>query len=196
MGIAQKLAAIQNGLKAPKDKSTSRYRYRSIEDVNEAVKPLAEAQGCAVYYCDAMQEIGGRLACVSTCVLTDGEESAKSQSFAIVNTSPKGMSVEQACGSASSYARRYAACGLFAIDDSRDDPDERTAEAEKRDGDSVSPDLMSAANELVTSLRGYCDRTGADYDAVNAQIKATDEFRANQRNPEFYRRLALEYSAQ
>ena len=42
---------------------------------------------------------------------------------AYVNRQPKNMSVEQASGAASSYARKYAACGLFAIDSSENDPD-------------------------------------------------------------------------
>lgn len=114
------LIAIQGGLKAPKDQSAGRYRYRNIEDVNEAVKPLAAQYGCAVVYTDEFTDDGR---CVSTCKLIadDGEISATGVSY--VNRSPKNMSIEQSSGSASSYARKYAACGLFAIDSSKDDPD-------------------------------------------------------------------------
>ncbi|MBR3690608.1 MAG: ERF family protein [Eggerthellaceae bacterium] len=123
MSIVKALSAIQSGLKAPKDQKANRYRYRNIEDINEAVKPLAAAQGCAVVYTDQMEFTEGYVTCVSTCTLTGEQGSMSASGFAIVNVDNKNMSIEQSCGSASSYARKYAACGLFAIDDSADDPD-------------------------------------------------------------------------
>lgn len=123
MSIVKALSAIQNGLKAPKDQKANRYRYRNIEDINEAVKPLAAAQGCAVVYTDKMDFTEGYVTCVSTCTITGEQGSMSASGFAIVNVENKNMSIEQSCGSASSYARKYAACGLFAIDDSADDPD-------------------------------------------------------------------------
>ena len=123
MSIVKALSAIQSGLKAPKDQKANRYRYRNIEDINEAVKPLAAAQGCAVVYTDQMEFTEGYVTCVSTCTLTGEQGSMSASGFAIVNVDNKNMSIEQSCGSASSYARKYAACGLFAIDDSADNPD-------------------------------------------------------------------------
>lgn len=192
MGIAQKLAAVQAELKAPKDKSTSRYRYRSIEDINEAVKPLAAAQGCAVVYEDELREVGGFLVCVSTCRLTDGAEEESSSAFSIVNASPKGMSVEQACGAASSYARRYAACGLFAIDDSRDDPDERAAAAEGRhSGDG----LAEAKRRLASSCSSYAQRYGLDASEVMRGVAERDDYAANQGDPAWFVSVAGEFDA-
>ena len=125
--VLDALIAIQTGLKAPKDQSAGRYRYRNIEDVNEAVKPLASAHGCAVVYSDRFADG----ACISTCTLMgeDGEISA--DGVAYVDRQPKHMSIEQASGAASSYARKYAACGLFAIDSSKDDPDRTNAQRGK-----------------------------------------------------------------
>lgn len=125
MSIVKALSAIQSGLKAPKDQKakTNRYRYRNIEDINEAVKPLAAAQGCAVVYTDQMEFTEGYVTCVSTCTLTGEQGSMSASGFAIVDVDSKNMSIEQSCGAASSYARKYAACGLFAIDDSANDPD-------------------------------------------------------------------------
>lgn len=118
--VLNALIAIQRGLKAPKDQSAGRYRYRNIEDVNEAVKPLAASCGCAVVYSDVFTDDGR---CVSTCrLISDGGE-ISATGVTYVNRQPKNMSIEQSCGSASSYARKYAACGLFAIDSSKDDPD-------------------------------------------------------------------------
>lgn len=138
MSIVKALSAIQSGLKAPKDQKTNRYRYRNIEDINEAVKPLAAAQGCAVVYTDKMEFTEGYVTCVSTCTLTGEQGSMSASGFAIVNVDNKNMSIEQSCGSASSYARKYAACGLFAIDDSADDPDRVNAAPKPKPADKLA----------------------------------------------------------
>lgn len=156
--VLEALIAVQNGLKAPKDQSAGRYRYRNIEDVNEAVKPLAAEHGCAVVYNDEyIVDDAGFSRCVSTCTLMgdDGEISAKG--FSIVNRTPKGMSVEQACGSASSYARKYAACGLFAIDSSKDDPDRVNAKQPKQ-----KSDLEEAKQRMWGALKGFAEHNGID----------------------------------
>lgn len=138
MSIVKALTAVQSGLKAPKDQKANRYRYRNIEDINEAVKPLSAAQGCAVVYTDKMDFTEGYVTCVSTCTLMDEESKISAQGFAIVNVDNKNMSVEQSCGSASSYARKYAACGLFAIDDSADDPDRVNAAPKPKPADRLA----------------------------------------------------------
>ena len=98
--IAGKLAEIQLKLKSPKDQSANRYRYRNIEDINEALKPLAGALGCAVRYTDECMEVGGRLVVKSRCELWDGSDAAFAEAWAIVDEG-KGMSPGQACGAAS-----------------------------------------------------------------------------------------------
>ena len=54
--VLEALVFIQGELKAPKDQSAGRYRYRNIEDINEAVKPLAAQYGCAVIYSDRFED--------------------------------------------------------------------------------------------------------------------------------------------
>ncbi len=161
MSIIEALVAIQGELKAPKDQKTSRYRYRNIEDINEAVKPLAAKQGCAVTYTDAFHDG----VCVSTCTLLGSDGSISADGCAYVNTDPSNMSVEQASGAASSYARKYAACGLFAIDSSENDPDKTNAQAEHRQKprkaaskNEVSPDelamLWNECRDLGVTQKG------------------------------------------
>lgn len=141
------LVAIQGELKAPKTESAGRYRYRNIEDINESVKPLAASHGCAVVYTDEF--VDG--ACVSTCrlIAEDGEITANGVAY--VNRTPKNMSVEQASGAASSYARKYAACGLFAIDSSEHDPDRAQS---KDDGIAAAKRRMWAAISRWGELQG------------------------------------------
>lgn len=118
--VLEALVNIQSELKAPKDQNAGRYRYRNIEDINEAVKPLAAKYVCAVVYSDEFTEDGK---CVSTCTLMGEDGQISATGVAYVQRQPKNMSVEQASGAASTYARKYAACGLFAIDNSENDPD-------------------------------------------------------------------------
>lgn len=167
MSIVKALSAIQSGLKAPKDQKANRYRYRNIEDINEAVKPLAAAQGCAVVYTDKMEFTEGYVTCVSTCTLTGEQGSMSASGFAIVNVDNKNMSIEQSCGAASSYARKYAACGLFAIDDSADDPDRVNA--------APKPAKPKPADELtrLRELYGEALAAGISKDGIEGWRIAT-----------------------
>ena len=176
-GIVAKLVAIQGELKSPKDQNAGRYRYRNIEDINEAVKPIAAAQGCAVRYSDTMDVEGGIAVCRSICELNDGEGFITASAFAVVNTEPKGMSVEQACGAASSYARKYAACGLFAIDSSENDPDRTQPKAEKAEPKAREGSRDAAARRLWEACVRYAERHGRDPNEVAEGVKARGDYR-------------------
>lgn len=172
MSIVKALIAIQSGLKAPKDQKANRYRYRNIEDINEAVKPLAAAQGCAVVYTDQMEFTEGYVTCVSTCTLTGEQGSMSASGFAIVNVDNKNMSIEQSCGSASSYARKYAACGLFAIDDSADDPD-RVNAAPKPAASKPAEQKPADKLALLRALYGEALAVGISKDGIEGWRIAT-----------------------
>ena len=122
--IRQKLQGIQSSLKAPKGQTNKfgGYRYRSAEDILEALKPLLGEWGCSLILLDEMVEVGGRVYVKATANLIDNEtESVLSTSaFAREAEVKKGMDDAQITGSASSYARKYALNGLFAIDDTKD----------------------------------------------------------------------------
>lgn len=118
--IYKKLAEIQQTLKAPKGQVNKfgNYRYRSCEDILEAVKPLLG--DCALTLSDEMVEVGGRVYVKATATLTDGKDSATNTAFAREAEMKKGMDDSQITGATSSYARKYALNGLFAIDDTND----------------------------------------------------------------------------
>lgn len=117
--VLQALVHVQGALKAPKDQKSQKYRYRNIEDINEAVKKLAAEHGCAVVYSDEFRDG----LCISTCTLMGDDGEVSAQGVSMVDEDPQYMSIEQSSGAASSYARKYAAQGLFAIDSSANDPD-------------------------------------------------------------------------
>jgi hypothetical protein len=125
MNIQQKLQGIQSSLKAPKGQTNKfgGYRYRSAEDILTSVKPLLAEWACTLVITDEMVEVGGRVYVKSTAVISSTEESSNSihvNAYAREAETKKGMDDAQITGSASSYARKCALNGLFAIDDTKD----------------------------------------------------------------------------
>jgi len=122
MKIVQKLSKIQQNLKAPKGQTNNfgKYKYRSAEDILEAVKPLVNKEGLILTLSDEIQLIGDRIYVKATARLTDGEQEVVTIAFAREEASKKGMDASQVTGAASSYARKYALNGLFCIDDTKD----------------------------------------------------------------------------
>lgn len=128
MELYKKLNNIQKKLRAPKNNTNTfgGYNYRSCEDILESLKPVLDE--CVILLSDDMQVIGNFIYIKSTATLTDGSETISVSAFAKESTEKKGMSSEQITGTASSYARKYALNGLFAIDDAKDaDTDEYVA---------------------------------------------------------------------
>ena len=121
------LATIQRGLKAPKDKENKfgGYNYRNAESILRAFKEV-QPEGVSLTMSDAITLIGDRLFLTATVKLHHGGNIiAEAQGAAMHALAKKGMDDVQITGACSSYARKYALCGLFAIDDSTDDPDSK-----------------------------------------------------------------------
>jgi len=117
-----KLTTIQNELKAPKNQYNAfgKYKYRSCEDILEAVKPLMKKHDCTLLITDEVKEIGGLIFVEAICIFKDGKEEIVVKAQAGINPDRKGMDIAQSYGSSSSYARKYALNGLFLIDDTKD----------------------------------------------------------------------------
>lgn len=124
----KELINIQAGLKAPKDKRNTfgGYNYRSCESILEAVKPHLKAEACTLTINDEIVQVGDRYYIKATATLRNSAgESVTATALAREEESKKGMDGAQVTGAASSYARKYALNGLFAIDDTKDpDTDE------------------------------------------------------------------------
>ena len=133
MKLHEKLLVIQTKLKAPKGQYNSfgKYSYRSAEDILEAVKPLNAEQGVLLTITDEIKEIGGRVYVVATATVSDGTDTLQVSAFAREPENKKGMDESQITGATSSYARKYALNGLYAIDDNKDaDTDEHKQQQE------------------------------------------------------------------
>ena len=132
MNIYEKLMKVQQELKAPKGQYNSfgKYKYRSCEDILEAVKPLLEKNKLTLTLTDTIVPASEtRFYVKATAKLIDIENEEisiiENTAFAREDAEKKGMDGSQITGTASSYARKYALNGLFLIDDTKDaDTDE------------------------------------------------------------------------
>lgn len=119
----KELIAIQSGLKAPKSQFNrfGGYRYRKAEDILEAVKPLLNEQKCTLTITDDIMIVGNRIYVKATATLKNEKgECETTTGWAREEETKKGMDGSQITGASSSYARKYALNGLFAIDDNAD----------------------------------------------------------------------------
>lgn len=116
------LTKIQNELKVPKGQFNKfgNYKYRSCEDILEAVKPLLLQYDCSLFVSDEIQMIGDRHYVCAKATFKSKDETIEITAYAREEKEKKGMDGSQITGSASSYARKYALNGLFAIDDTKD----------------------------------------------------------------------------
>ncbi len=156
---AEALAKVQTSLVARKDayNDFGRYKYRSCESILAAVKPLLAAFGLRVSLTDEIVAVNDRVYIKTTCIVSDGTGQVvdKTVAYAREELAKKGMDASQCTGSASSYARKYALCGMFAIDDSSTDPD---AVNDHKSGSALTDDdrlsIVNAKNE--TELSEVC----------------------------------------
>nr|DAH87090.1 MAG TPA: ERF superfamily protein [Caudoviricetes sp.] len=127
--VAEKLAQVQAKLAVPKERENTfgGFSYRNAEDILRAVKPLLAEHHLLLTLNDTIEMLGNRFYVASKASLID-TESGEDITVKAMAREPEGrtkMDDAQVTGSSSSYARKYALCGLFAIDDSSDDPDAR-----------------------------------------------------------------------
>ncbi len=125
---------IQAALKVPKSQFNKfgKYNYRSCEDIVEAAKPVLAENKCYLSLSDEVVAVGDRVYVKATAkVINKDGVVAESTGFAREAINKKGMDDSQITGTSSSYARKYALNGLFAIDDTKDaDSDEHKIQAD------------------------------------------------------------------
>lgn len=137
MSVYEKLMLVQTELKAPKGQYNSfgKYKYRSCEDILEAVKPLNAKHGVVLTVGDEVVEISNRFYVKATATFVDIESGEKITNTALAreDDAKKGMDGSQITGTASSYARKYCLNGLYCIDDTKDaDTDEYRHQQERK----------------------------------------------------------------
>lgn len=145
----KELNIIQTSLAAPKGQRNNfgNYNYRSCEDILAAAKPLLKEQECTLTIADDILLVGDRFYIKATATITNKEGlSVCTTAFAREEADKKGMDASQVTGAASSYARKYALCGLFAIDGEKDADATNT---HGKDKDNVNDNPNHNADELT-----------------------------------------------
>ena len=172
----KELVKIQTELKATKDmfNSFGKYGYRSTETILEALKPFLKELNCIVTLSDNIVEVGQpftyhsensnngkvtksdyngtRVYVQATATIINSQgQSVSVKAYAREDVEKAGMDASQITGSASSYARKYALCGLFAIDDGRD--------SDSLNGDSPqNDDKLKSEFETVKKKLNACKK--------------------------------------
>jgi hypothetical protein len=136
--MSNELATIQSEIKANKSQFNKfgGYAYRSCEDIVEAAKPVLLKHGYNLTLSDEIVMIGNRYYVRATVSISNGTQAYSSTAFAREEETKKGMDASQITGAASSYARKYALNGLFAIDDTKDADTQDNTKTEEKKGDS------------------------------------------------------------
>lgn len=150
LNLTQRLLNAQSELKAPKGQYNNfgKYKYRSAEDILEAVKPINAKHGVLLTITDEPVLVGDWHYIKATATITDGTESIVVTAYARESLNKKGMDDSQITGTASSYARKYALNGLYLIDDTKDaDTDEYRNQGNK------APASKSATQAEVGNLK-------------------------------------------
>ena len=171
------LLKIQSELKAPKNQFNSfgKYKYRSTEDILEAVKPLLLKYGCTMIISDSVQEKAGIIFCETYIQFfdKDGKEFNASASAGI-DPNRKGMDIAQSFGASSSYARKYALNGLFLIDDTKDADATNMHDAVKMVEEKLKP-ILKVGTELFDKCRAGYLKDAKNLTAIQERYSMNDE---------------------
>ena len=160
----KELILIQSELKAPKNQFNAfgKYKYRSVEDILEAVKPLLLKYECTLTIEDEVKEVGGLVFIEATAAIQKEMEGRAVTTQAGIDINRKGMDVAQSFGSSSSYARKYALNGLFLIDDTKD-PDSTNDHGAKKEELSPKHPKWNGAKDSLASGKVTIEQIKAVY---------------------------------
>lgn len=148
----KELITIQSELKAPKSQFNKfgGYKYRKAEDILEAVKPLLAKQKCTLIITDDVILIGNRIYVKATATIKNEKgECETTTGWAREEETKKGMDGSQITGASSSYARKYALNGLFAIDDNADS--DTTNDGQHQEAQQQTQTQQTAAQQTASS---------------------------------------------
>lgn len=180
MNIYEKLTQIQNELKAPKNQFNAfgNYNYRSCEDILEAVKPLLLKHKLTQIIDDDVKEINGRFYIKATITLFNSEKVEEAiivSALAREEENKKGMDSSQLTGSTSSYARKYALAGLYALDDTKDSDGLNTHGKEHSKADTSRKQAITTSNKKVASNNQTAFKCSECGVGINQAVKTFSE---------------------
>lgn len=132
--LKDSLNKIQQKLKAPKNQYNSfgDYKYRSAEDILEALKPLLKEHNLVLTIKQELVSLGEHVNVATVVELFSTEDKGDSiiaTGNAIIDFDVKKLQQPQRTGAASSYSKKYALENLFLLDDTKD-PDSTKQETQ------------------------------------------------------------------
>ena len=171
MNIYEKLLKAQVELKSHKGQYNSfgKYKYRSCEDILEALKPVLDKLKLALFISDEIVEVGGSYkvskkdetvesegrkyvkATITLVNIEKPDEQIKTSALAREEETKKGMDGSQITGASSSYARKYALNGMFMIDDTKDSDSTNTHGKEEKTEDERKKNAIEEITKLANT---------------------------------------------
>lgn len=186
--MIKNLPNIQNEMNVQKSRFNKfgGYKYRSCEDILQEAKRVCEKYGCYVMVTDSIEFIEGRFYVKSTAKIVETETGfiETCSAFAREEDSKKGMDSAQLTGATSSYARKYALCGLFAIDDSMDNdslngvPENEGKAANKKGAKPLSTNQPDNSQSQIAILVGYVNEC-TTVEQLNSLFKANQAYQSD-----------------
>lgn len=172
--IHKKLHDVQQRLKAPKGQynSFAKFNYRSCEDILEAVKPLLSETNLVLTIQDEVVNLGDRYYIKATTTIYDADNNSVSTSALAREPEIKtGMDLPQITGTASSYARKYALNGLFAIDDQKDADSNEYKKQTTSKKPSLPPTVKTSGSKITTPQIGLIRKLASDAGIDMGELK-------------------------
>ena len=179
LSFQERLLKIQTELKAPKNQYNNfgKYKYRSCEDILEALKPLLEKYGLSLILTDEIKELGGVIFTSAKVKVFDVEgTSAEVTAQAGIDPNKKGMDISQTFGSSSSYARKYALNGMFLIDDTKDaDSQDNRLNNANNENKPKGKIRLSSSGEAFNKVKAFLQTPNGNMNAVKQKYIITPE---------------------
>ena len=163
--LLKSLIDIQQRLNVPKNQYNQfgKFKYRSLEDIQAALKPLLAEHNCGIRFDDNVVEHCGRTFLKTTLTFfNDKGETLSTTSEAEHAIEKSGMDSAQISGAASSYARKYAMNALFLIDDSPEIDSDQYSQGR------TTRKATTSTTKAVTRQAAPVDKNTAIKNAINA----------------------------
>ena len=165
MNIYEKINKIQVELKATKDNRNKfgNYNYRSAEDIYNALKPFLKEDKLILLFDEKIRIENEREILTSTIEIIDVENPVEkiTKSIDVIIAKPKyGNDLTQTTGVSISYARKYLMCGVFTIDNEKDNDAINTHNTQKSSGTEKTKKKASTEEKR---------KNGENYIAKNTQ---------------------------
>mgnify|MGYP003294383031 CR=1 FL=1 len=177
--VYTKLARVQAGMSVPKERVNSfgNFSFRSCEDILAGAKKLVSEVGAIILLHDSIEHIEGVRYVVAIASFIDIENGTKIdvKGYAEVDKGKPKMSAEQVIGCASSYARKYALCGLLAVDNGLEvDSMEQKEKSGAAAGSVKNTTAEYITSEQVQELKQYTKELACDVPKFLKIFNASD----------------------